>query len=123
MSDNDNILDSTITGTAGIDECKTGPNTLQSSVASSTLMVLEKVEENLGNLTLDIRDNTSAILSKQDSALEKQLQLMMNQERLLSATLDRQSEIIRNQELLLSESLESQREIMKRQEKLFANMT
>ena len=48
---------------------------------------------------------------------------MMNQERLLSATLDRQSEIIRNQERLLSESLESQREIMKRQEKLFANMT
>ena len=42
MSNNDSILDRTITGTAGIDECKTDPNTLQSSVASSTLMVLEK---------------------------------------------------------------------------------
>ena len=89
MSDNDDVLDSTVTGTADTDECKTGHNILQSSVASSTLMVLEKVEENLGILTLDLRDNTSTILSKQNSALEKQLQLMMIQERLLSATLDK----------------------------------
>lgn len=51
------------------------------------------------------------------------MQLVMNNERLLSATIDKQLNIIKNQKRLLSESIESQKEMVRRQEKLFSDIT
>lgn len=61
-------------------------------------MFLEKVDKSLGRLTLNIEEATQLMLSKKNSALDTQMQLVMNNEMLLSAIID----IIKNQERLLS---------------------
>lgn len=122
MSESDNILDNTITATTDTDDFN-NPCLVIPSVEQSTVMVLEKVDRSLGSLTLNLEEATKLMLSKQDSALDRQMQLVMNNERLLSATIDKQLNIIKNQERLLSESIESQKEMVRRQEKLFSDMT
>lgn len=122
MSESDNILDNTITATTDTDDFN-NPCLVLPSVDQSTVMVLEKVDRSLGSLTLNLEEATKLMLSKQDSALDRQMQLVMNNERLLSATIDKQLNIIKNQERLLSESIESQKEMVRRQEKLFSDMT
>lgn len=113
MSESDNILDNTITGTTNKDDFN-NPCLVIPSVEQSTVMVLEKVDRSLGNLILNIEEATKLMLSKQDSALDRQMQLVMNNERLLSDTIDKQLNIIKNQERLLFESIESQKEMVRR---------
>lgn len=69
MSESDNILDNTITGTTDNDNFN-NPGLVIPSVERSTVMVLEKVDMSLGNLTLNIEEATKLMLSKQDSALD-----------------------------------------------------
>lgn len=87
MSESDNILDNTITATTDTDDFN-NPCLVIPSVEQSTVMVLEKVDRSLGSLTLNLEKATKLMLSKQDSALDRQMQLVMNNERLLSATID-----------------------------------
>ena len=118
MATDDNLLDNTLTD----DNDQKSASSLEMTVENGTVVVLEKVERTLGNLSLNIHE-TNLMSGKQDTIFESQMLKMRNQEQLLSRSIDRQIEVINKQEKLLWETIENHKEMIKRQESVFLDMT